>query len=178
MLASVSERSSGGALKTLLKSCGRRFMASMPHDAMQAPNVPPSTIRIAETLMNAAGEVPSMTAPPRRPTAATAIPIPVAAFMTYPGWSSAVCPRSSSERHDPGLVGPVPRVGQDAHAPGRHLVDDLLHRLDHDDPVPGGENDRRVRHRLDGHDEVGGEVEGLVALPESVELDHRSATSG
>src|SRR6476469_10060517 len=145
----------------------------MPHDAMQAPNVPPRTMRKAGMLMNAAGEVPSMTAPPRRPTAATAIPMAVAAFMTYPRWSSAVRPRSSPERHDPGRVGPFERIGQDAHAPRRDLVDDLLHRLADDDPVPGGHVDRRVRNRLDRHDEVGVQLEGLVALPESVELDHR-----
>src|SRR4051812_26901157 len=178
MLASVSERSSGGALKTLLKSCGRRFIASMPHDAMQAPNVPPSTMRIAEMLMNAAGEVPSMTAPPRRPTAATAIPIPVAAFMTYPRWSSAVCPRTSPQGDDPGRVGPAERVGQKPPAPGGDLLDDLLHRLGDDDARPRGEHDRRVRHRLDRHDEVGVELEGHVALSESVELDHRSGLTG
>src|SRR4051794_10402024 len=148
-------------------------MASMPHDAIQAPNVPPSTMRNAGMLMNAAGEVPSMTAPPRRPTAATAIPIAVAAFMTYPGRSSAVCPRSSPERHDPGRVGPLERVGQNAHAPAGDLVDDLLHRLDDDDPVSRGQHDRRVGDRLDRHDEVGVELEGLVALAESVELDHQ-----
>src|SRR3954470_3183541 len=105
-------------------------MASMPHDAMQAPNVPPRTMRNAGMLMNAAGEVPSMTAPPRRPTAAMAIPIPVAAFMTYPLRSSAVRPRSSSQGDHPGRVDPCERVGQDADAPRGDLLDDLLHRLD------------------------------------------------
>src|SRR3954466_13878326 len=139
-------------------------MASMPHDAMQAPNVPPSTIRNAGMLMNATGEVPSMTAPPRRPTAAIPIPIAVAAFMTYPGRSSAVRPRSSPQRDHPGRVGPFERVGQDADAPSGDFLDDLLHRLDDDDPVARGQVDRRVGDRLDRHDEVGVEVEGLVAL--------------
>src|SRR4051795_10078368 len=130
-------------------------MASMPHDAIQAPNVPPSTMRNAGMLMNAAGEVPSMTAPPRRPTAATAIPMAVAAFITYPMPSSAVERRSSSQRRHPGRIRPLQRVGQDADPPGADLVDDLLHRLGDDDAVAGGEHDRRVRHRLEGHHEVG-----------------------
>src|SRR3954468_1557480 len=148
-------------------------MASMPHDAMQAPNVPPRTMRNAGMLMNAAGEVPSMTAPPRRPTAATAIPMAVAAFMTYPESSSAFCPRSSSQRHHPGRIRPRQGVGQNLHTPAADPGDDLLHRLRDDDAVARGEHDRRVRHRLDGHHEVGVQLEGHVALPESVELDHR-----
>src|SRR3954463_2690729 len=113
----------------------------MPHDAMQAPKVPPRTIRNAGMLMNAAGDVPSMTAPPRRPTAATAIPMAVAAFMTDPRQSYGGPPWTLTERHDPGRVDPVERLGQNVHAPLGDLGDDLLHRLRDDDAVARGEHD-------------------------------------
>ena len=58
-----------------------RFMASMPQEAMQTPAVPPKMMSIAEGWMKEAGDVPSMKAPPRRPTAAIAIPIAEAAFI-------------------------------------------------------------------------------------------------
>src|SRR3954466_8793405 len=150
----------------------------MPHDAVQAPNVPPRTMRIAEMLMNAAGDVPSMTAPPRRPTTAMAIPMAVAAFMTHPMRSSARQARSSPQDCRPGRVGGGQSSGQDVDPPGADGADDLLHRLGDDDPVARGEHDRRVGHGLDAHHEVRVELEGHVALPEAVELDHRSATSG
>ena len=56
-------------------------MASMPHAAMVAPNVPTNTRIIAGMLRNAVGEVPSIMAPPRIPTHATTMPIAVAAFI-------------------------------------------------------------------------------------------------
>ena len=55
-------------------------MASMPHAAMVAANVPTNTRIIAGRFRNAVGEVPSIMAAPRIPTHATTMPIAVAAF--------------------------------------------------------------------------------------------------
>jgi len=54
----------------------------MPQLAIVAPPVPAMMISSADGLMNAAGLVPSIIALIRMPTIATAIPMPVAAFMT------------------------------------------------------------------------------------------------
>ena len=55
-------------------------MASMPHAASVALNVPTNTRIIAGRFRNAVGEVPSIMAAPRIPTHATTMPIAVAAF--------------------------------------------------------------------------------------------------
>ena len=55
-------------------------MASMPHAASVALNVPTNTRIIAGMFRNAVGEVPSIMAAPRIPTHAATMPMAVAAF--------------------------------------------------------------------------------------------------
>src|SRR4051794_5731233 len=149
-------------------------MASMPQEAMQTPNVPPSTISRAGMFMKATGVVPSIIAPPSRPTTATTIPMAVAAFMDVQTSRSAGNSRSSPRSEMVGRVGTRVGAGKDAGAPLAHRGDDRVDALVHHDLGPGGERDRGVGRRLDGHDQVRVQMEGRVLGAQAVQLDHGS----
>src|SRR4051812_8227070 len=144
----------------------------MPVEAMQTPNVPPITTRIAGMFRKATGLVPSIIAPPSKPRIATPIPMAVAAFMSVLFGSSAGNCRSSPCDGVVGRVTAAVRAGENAGAPvanGRH---DGLDPFDHQDLGPGGQRDRRVGTGLDGDDQVGVEVERRGARAETMQLDH------
>src|SRR4051812_12283861 len=126
-------------------------MRSIVDPARVAPNVPTNTISIAGMLMNAAGEVPSIIEPMRRPKMATPIPMAVAAFMgkrvplvqssahaAIPSSAeagrrqkAAPGPRASAfcllpSAFSDGRVPPAPRLVEDLGAPLLHGCGDLF----------------------------------------------------
>src|SRR5690348_4449898 len=155
----------------------------MVEPASVAPNVPTNTISAAGMLMNAAGEVPSIVDPKRRPRMATPIPIAVAAFMAVrvplagTSASGANTSRDVEADADAGLApGPLrlcqrlrldgrvpapPGLVQDLRAPlahgGGHLVGGLLDN----DLRPRRKSDDGVGMGLDRRDEVGVEMQFL-----------------
>src|SRR3954451_5036843 len=150
--------------------------------AKVAPNVPPSTIRSAGMLRNAAGDAPSIRAPTASPANATPIPMAVEAFMEGYWPCRPLSEKSESvwtrlaalrRRLDNRRLAPLPpgRV-RDGHAPVANEPRHLVRRLGDDDPRARGKRDHRVGMRLDGDDQVGVDVDRRGGS-EPVQSDHR-----
>src|SRR4051812_19226446 len=153
-------------------------MASKFAPPMEAPSVPPSTMKRAGMLMIAATLEPSMVAPSAIERPPTMTPMRPETFMsaTLPGLGAGGRARGrADERQAVHALGRVaPRQGglEHARAPAADGRDDLLRALGHEQLGARREAHDGVRRRLDRDDEVRVEVVVLLGVSEAVECNH------
>jgi hypothetical protein len=123
------------------------------------------------------------------PTIATAIPMPVAAFMTLSStgiWKPSPSPlrefrgvdgRRTQLRHGPAgvlalILAALHGAREDFHTVSAHRLADALRRLGDNDLGARSERYHRVGVTLDGDDQIWIQMEELELVPESMQGDH------
>src|SRR5215218_2396337 len=151
---------------------------------MQAPSVPPSTMKRAGMLMTAMTLEPSSVAPSAIERPPTTTPMRPDIFMSaaLPG-GLGTGGGTGGAAHDRQAVdasgGAAPRQCglEHARAPLGDRGDDLLRTLGHEQLGAGREGHDGVRRRLDRDEEVRVEVVVLVGMSEAVKSNHGSVWS-
>src|SRR4051794_22176621 len=151
-------------------------MASKFAPPMEAPSVPPSTMKSAGMLMTAATLEPSMVAPSAIERPPTTTPMSPVIFMSasLPG-SLAGARGAAHERqvgHARGRAAARQGGLADVHTPLGDGRDDGVRALDDEQLDARREGHDGVRRRLDRDDEVRVEVVVLVGVSEAVKCNH------